>query len=338
MNKILLTGGLGYIGSHVCIELLNEGYELILLDNLSNSSIGVLHNIKKISGIMPIYYQNDIRDIDLLTKIFKKHSIDSVIHFAGLKSVNESVNKSIEYYDNNLKGTLTLLKVMGEANCKSIVFSSSATVYGDSLEVPITEGAPLFAKNPYGRTKLYVEEILRDLCISENDWKVSILRYFNPAGAHESGLIGESPIGTPNNLFPYIGDVAIGNYDKLTIFGDDYNTHDGTGVRDYIHVVDLARGHIKALEFLRKNSGILIANLGTGVGYSVLDVVKNFELVSNIKIPYEISKRREGDIAMCYADPSLASEKLNWKAQYGLDEMCRDAWNWQKLKSLKKLS
>jgi UDP-glucose 4-epimerase len=338
MNKILLTGGLGYIGSHVCIELLNEGYELILLDNLSNSSIGVLHNIKKISGIMPIYYQNDIRDIDLLTKIFKKHSIDSVIHFAGLKSVNESVNKSIEYYDNNLKGTLTLLKVMGEANCKSIVFSSSATVYGDSLEVPITEGAPLFAKNPYGRTKLYVEEILRDLCISENDWKVSILRYFNPAGAHESGLIGESPIGTPNNLFPYIGDVAIGNYDKLTIFGDDYNTHDGTGVRDYIHVVDLARGHIKALEFLRKNSGILIANLGTGVGYSVLDVVKNFELVSNIKIPYEISKRREGDIAMCYADPSLASEKLNWKAQYGLEEMCRDAWNWQKLKSLKKLS
>jgi UDP-glucose 4-epimerase len=227
---------------------------------------------------------------------------------------------------------------MGEANCKSIVFSSSATVYGDSLEVPITEGAPLFAKNPYGRTKLYVEEILRDLCISENDWKVSILRYFNPAGAHESGLIGESPIGTPNNLFPYIGDVAIGNYDKLTIFGDDYNTHDGTGVRDYIHVVDLARGHIKALEFLRKNSGILIANLGTGVGYSVLDVVKNFELVSNIKIPYEISKRREGDIAMCYADPSLASEKLNWKAQYGLEEMCRDAWNWQKLKSLKKLS
>jgi len=329
MKKILLTGGMGYIGSHVCIELIKKGYEVVIVDNLCNSSISVLEGIKKITGLKPVFYENDIRDKTALLKIFNTHSISSVIHFAGLKSLKESVDEPINYYDNNLIATINLLQVMKQINCKSIVFSSSATVYGKTEHVPISENAPLSASNPYGQSKLLIERLLQDLYISDNKWNIAILRYFNPAGAHDSGLIGESPNGIPNNLFPYISKVANGKLSKLIIFGNDYDTHDGTGIRDYIHVVDLAKGHLKALEVMHSYSKVLLVNLGTGQGYSVLDVVKGFEKASSKKIPYEFASRREGDVAKCYADPSLSFKLLNWRAESTLDQMCRDAWNWE---------
>ena len=333
MRKILLTGGTGYIGSHVCIELIKKGYEVIIIDNLCNSSIKVLERIKKITGFKPAFYEKDIRDKSALLEIFNKYPIDSVIHFAGLKSLKESIDKPITYYDNNLIGTINLLAIMAQVNCKSIVFSSSATVYGKTQNVPIKENSPLSASNPYGQSKLLIERLLQDLYISDNEWNIAILRYFNPAGAHESGLIGESPNGIPNNLFPYISKVANGKLAKLTIFGNDYNTHDGTGVRDYIHVVDLAKGHLKALEVMKSDSKVLVVNLGTGKGYSVLDVVREFESASNQTIPYEFVARREGDVSECYADPSLAFKLLNWKAECKLGQMCQDAWNWEKASS-----
>ncbi len=330
MKKILLTGGMGYIGSHVCIELIEKGYEVIIIDNLCNSSISVLDRINQITGLKPIFFENDIRDKSALLKIFNIHSISSVIHFAGFKSLKESVDEPINYYDNNLIGTINLLQVMTQVNCKSIVFSSSATVYGKTNHVPISENAPLTASNPYGQSKLLIERLLQDLYISDNKWNIAILRYFNPAGAHGSGLIGESPNGIPNNLFPYISKVANGTLSKLIIFGNDYDTHDGTGIRDYIHVVDLAKGHLKALEVMQSYSKVLLVNLGTGQGYSVLDVVKGFEMVSSKKIPYEFVSRREGDVAKCYADPSLSFKLLNWRAESTLNQMCQDAWNWEK--------
>ena len=333
MKKILLTGGTGYIGSHVCIELIKKGYEVIIIDNLSNSSIKVLERIKKITGFKPTFFEKDIRDKSALLEIFNKYSIDSVIHFAGLKSLKESIDKPITYYDNNLIGTINLLAIMAQVNCNSIVFSSSATVYGKTQNLPIKENSPLSASNPYGQSKLLIERLLQDLYISDNKWNIAILRYFNPVGAHESGLIGESPDGIPNNLFPYISKVANGKLAKLTIFGNDYNTHDGTGVRDYIHVVDLAKGHLKALEVMKSDSKVLVVNLGTGKGYSVLDVVREFESASNQTIPYEFVARREGDVSECYADPSLAFKLLNWKAECKLGQMCQDAWNWEKASS-----
>jgi len=333
MKKILLTGGLGYIGSHVCIELIEKGYEVIIIDNLCNSSIKVLERIEKITGSQPIFFKDDIRNKPGLLKIFNTYFIDSVIHFAGLKSLNESVYNPIAYYDNNVIGTINLLTIMAQVNCKSIIFSSSATVYGDTQDVPIKETSPLSASNPYGQSKLLIENFLQDLFISDNNWNIAILRYFNPAGAHNSGLIGDSPNGVPSNLFPYISRVANRKLDKLIIFGDDYDTHDGTGVRDYIHVLDLAKGHIKALEVIRTYSTVLVVNLGTGKGYSVLDVVKEFEIASNQTIPYEFVARRKGDVSECYADSSLAFKLLNWQANYKLDQMCRDAWNWEKANS-----
>jgi UDP-glucose 4-epimerase len=331
MRKILLTGGTGYIGSHVCIELIQKGYEVIIIDNLCNSSIKVLERIKKITGFKPVFYEKDTRDKSALLEIFNKYPIDGVIHFAGLKSLKESVDKPITYYDNNLIGTINLLAIMAQVNCKSIVFSSSATVYGETQNVPIKENSPLSASNPYGQSKLLIERLLQDLYISDNEWNIVILRYFNPVGAHESGLIGESPNGIPNNLFPYISKVANGKLTKLNIFGNDYNTHDGTGVRDYIHVVDLAKGHLKALEVMKSDSKVLVVNLGTGKGYSVLDVVREFESASNQTIPYEFVARRKGDVSECYADPSLAFKLLNWKAEYKLARICQDAWNWEKV-------
>ena len=329
MKKILLTGGTGYIGSHVCIELLNKGYEVIIIDNLSNSSIKVLDCIKKITGIKPIFYDKDIRDKAALLKIFNKYSIDIVIHFAGLKSLTESINEPVNYYDNNITGTISLLAIMTQVNCHSIVFSSSATVYGKAKHIPIRENSPLSASSPYGQSKLFIERLLQDLYTSDDKWNIAILRYFNPAGAHESGLIGESPNGIPNNLFPYVAKVANGSHKRLLIFGNDYDTHDGTGVRDYIHVVDLAKGHLKALENIGTFKKVLVLNLGTGHGYSVLDIVKAFEAASKQKIPYEIVERRDGDVSECYADPSLAFELLNWKAEFNLSQICNDAWNWE---------
>ena len=331
MKKILLTGGVGYIGSHVCIELINKGNEVVIIDNLCNSSMEVLNRIKKITGFSPIFYEKDIRDKSALLEIFNNHSIDSVIHFAGLKSLSESLDKPISYYDNNLIGTINLLTIMAQVNCKSIVFSSSATVYGTNQDSPIRENSPLSATNPYGQTKLLIERLLQDLYISDNEWNIAILRYFNPAGAHDSGLIGESIIGIANNLFPNVAKVANGKLEKLTIFGDDFNTHDGTGVRDYIHVVDLAKGHLKALEAKKSDSKVLVVNLGTGEGYSVLDVIREFESVSNKKIPYEFLGRRVGDVSTCFADPSLALKLIDWKAEYRLSQMCKDAWNWELL-------
>jgi len=333
MKKILLTGGLGYIGSHVCIELIEKGYEVIIIDNLCNSSIKVLERIEKITGSQPIFFKDDIRNKYGLLKIFNTYSIESVIHFAGLKSLNDSVDNPIAYYDNNIIGTINLLTIMAQVNCKSIIFSSSATVYGDTQDVPIKENSLLSASNPYGQSKLLIENVLQDLFISDNNWNIAILRYFNPAGSHNSGLIGDSPNGVPSNLFPYISRVANGKLDKLIIFGNDYDTHDGTGVRDYIHVLDLAKGHIKALEVIRTYSKVLVVNLGTGKGYSVLDVVKEFEVASNRSIPYEFVARRIGDVSECYADPSLALKLLNWQADFKLDQMCRDAWNCEKTSS-----
>ncbi len=326
---ILVTGGAGYIGSHTCVELIQEGYEVVVVDNLSNSKEEALRRVEKITGKKVKFYKTDLLDREGLEGIFEKERIESVIHFAGLKAVGESVQKPLEYYHNNITATLILCDVMRKFAVKNIVFSSSATVYGNPATAPINEDFPLSATNPYGRTKLFIEEILRDLYVADKEWNIIILRYFNPVGAHKSGTIGEDPQGIPNNLVPYITQVAVGKLEKLGIFGDDYDTSDGTGVRDYIHVVDLANGHVKAIEKLQSNPGVCIYNLGTGNGYSVLDMVKAFSKVCGKEIPYEIKKRRSGDIATCYADPSLAEKELGWKAVRGLDEMCEDSWRWQ---------
>ncbi|NMB44538.1 MAG: UDP-glucose 4-epimerase GalE [Clostridiales bacterium] len=328
--SILVTGGAGYIGSHTCVELLESGYEVVVVDNLSNASEKSLERVEEITGKSLKFYKADILDREALTNIFETENIEAVIHFAGLKAVGESVEKPLEYYHNNIVGTLVLCDVMRQFNVKSIVFSSSATVYGNPKTVPISEDFPLSATNPYGRTKLMLEEIFRDLYVADNDWRIVLLRYFNPIGAHESGLIGEDPKGIPNNLVPYITQVAVGKLDKLNVFGDDYDTHDGTGVRDYIHVVDLAIGHVKAIDKIKASTGVFTYNLGTGTGYSVLDMVKAFSKVVGEDIPYKISPRRPGDIATCYADPSLAKEDLNWVAKRDLDKMCEDSWRWQK--------
>lgn len=326
---VLVTGGMGYIGSHTVVELQNGGYDVVIVDNLYNSKALVKDRITAITGIEPKFYECDVLDKEALEKIFSENKIDSVIHFAGYKAVGESVAKPLEYYHNNIGSTLVLLEVMREYGVKNFVFSSSATVYGDAKIIPITEDSPLSATNPYGRTKLMIEEILRDLFKSDDSWNIALLRYFNPVGAHKSGTIGEDPCGIPNNLMPYITKVAIGELKELNVFGDDYDTPDGTGVRDYIHVVDLAKGHIKALEKLATNSGLVTYNLGTGNGYSVLDVVKAFSKASGREIPYKIAPRRPGDIATCYADPKKANEELGWKAEKGIEEMCEDSWRWQ---------
>ena len=324
--RILVTGGTGYIGSHTCIELLKNGYEVVIIDNLINSKESVVGKIEKLSGKSVKFYKCDILDEEGMDRVFSEQKIDAVIHFAGLKAVGESVAKPITYYHNNITGTLLLCRVMRKHGCKNIVFSSSATVYGAPKSVPIKEDFPLSTTNPYGSTKLMIENILRDIYVSDNEWNITLLRYFNPIGAHESGLIGEEPNGIPNNLMPYIVKVAAGQLPYLNVFGNDYPTHDGTGVRDYIHVCDLAVGHIKALENL---GGVRVYNLGTGRGYSVLDIVKAFEKANGVKVPYIIKDRRPGDIAECYADPTKAKELLGWTAQKNLEDMCRDAWRWQ---------
>ena len=329
--SILVTGGAGYIGSHTVVELLNEGEKVIVVDNFVNSKPEALKAIKKITGKDFEFYEVDLRNEEELENVFEENKdITAVIHFAGLKAVGESVEKPLEYYDNNINGTLVLLELMQKHNVKKIIFSSSATVYGDPATVPIKEDFPLSATNPYGQTKLMIEQILKDLYISDNNWSIILLRYFNPIGAHESGLIGESPNGIPNNLMPYINQVALGKLDHLNVFGNDYPTHDGTGVRDYIHVVDLAKGHLKALKRADKMTGVEEYNLGTGKGYSVLDIVKNFEKATGQKIKYEITARRPGDIAECYADPTKAEKMLDWKAEKNLEQMCKDSWNFTK--------
>lgn len=329
--NIIVTGGAGFIGSHTVIELINAGHSVVVVDNLVNSSRIALARVEKIVGQKIPFYEVDIRDRQGLEKVFSENKFDCCIHFAGLKAVGESVQKPWEYYDNNITGTLVLLDVMRKAGCKNIIFSSSATVYGNPAVIPITEKCPKGeCTNPYGQTKSMLEEILRDMYVADKEWNVVLLRYFNPIGAHKSGLIGENPNGVPNNLMPYITQVAVGRLDHLNIFGDDYDTPDGTGVRDYIHVVDLARGHVKALKAIDDKCGVEVYNLGTGIGYSVLDLVKAFKKATGVKIPYVIAPRRAGDIAACYSDPSKAWEKLGWKAEYGIDDMCRDSWNWQK--------
>ena len=328
--NILITGGTGYIGSHTCVELLNSGYDIIVIDNLSNSKISVVDKIKKITNKDFKFYEGDCCDKEVLSKIFNENKIDAVVHFAGYKAVGESVSKPIMYYKNNLDSTLTLLDVMSEYNVKKIVFSSSATVYGNPKELPIKEDFPLSTTNPYGTTKLIIEGMLRDLYKSDNEWSIAILRYFNPIGAHKSGLIGENPNGIPNNLMPYIVKVANHELECLSVFGNDYNTHDGTGVRDYIHVVDLAKGHIKAIEKVIKDKGVDAYNLGTGIGYSVLDIVNTFMTVNNIAVNYKIIDRRPGDIDACYADPNYAKENLDWEAELNIEDMCRDAYNFVK--------
>lgn len=329
---ILVTGGAGFIGSHTCVELLNSGYEVVVVDNLCNSSKESLKRVEKITGKKVTFYEADILDREALNKIFEAEKIDSVIHFAGLKAVGESVQKPLEYYYNNITGTLILCDVMRKHGCKNIIFSSSATVYGNPAFIPITEECPKGQiTNPYGQTKGMLEQVLTDIHVSDPEWNVVLLRYFNPIGAHKSGLIGEDPKGIPNNLLPYITQVAIGKLECLGVFGDDYDTPDGTGVRDYIHVVDLAVGHVKALKKLEENAGVSIYNLGTGVGYSVLDIVKNFEKACGKKIRYEIKPRRAGDIATCYSDAAKAYNELGWKAERGIAEMCEDAWRWQSM-------
>lgn len=327
--KILVTGGAGYIGSHTCIELMNSGHEVVVIDNLCNSSFESLERVKEIVGHDVAYHKVDVRNKAALTRIFQQYTIDGVIHFAGLKAVGESVQRPIEYYDTNVGGTFVLAKVMREFNCKNFVFSSSATVYGDPHTVPIREDFPLSATSPYGRSKLMIEEFLQDVFVADDSWRIALLRYFNPIGAHRSGAIGEDPNEIPNNLIPYISQVAIGKLDKLSVFGGDYDTPDGTGVRDYIHVMDLAKAHVKALQVLINKPQVLTVNLGTGIGYSVLDMVRAFEKASGKKVPYQIVGRRSGDIASCYADPSYADKKLDWRAEYGLDDMCKDTWRWQ---------
>lgn len=328
--KILVTGGAGYIGTHTCVELLNNGHEVVVLDNLSNSSELALDRVKEITGKDLTFYKADLLDVDALNHVFENEKdIDAVIHFAGLKAVGESVAKPLWYYENNVSGTINLCKVMSKHNVKNIVFSSSATVYGDPHTVPILETFPLSTTNPYGSSKLMLEGILQDLHVSDPEWNIVILRYFNPIGAHKSGMIGEDPKGIPNNLIPYITQVAVGKLDELAVFGDDYDTPDGSGVRDYIHVVDLAQGHVDSLKRLKKGDGVSIYNLGTGLGYSVLDMVKAFSEVVGKKIPYAIKERRPGDIATCYADASKAKKEIGWEAKRDLKVMCQDSWNWQ---------
>ena len=329
--SILVTGGAGYIGSHTCVELLNAGYDIVVLDNFANSKKAVLERITELTGKHFPFYKIDIRDSEQLAKMFQSENIEAVIHFAGLKAVGESCEKPLEYYDNNVSGTVKLLQVMKAFGCKKFVFSSSATVYGGSNVSPLKEDMPTGGvTNPYGRTKLMIENILADLYASDNEWSIERLRYFNPIGAHESGRIGEDPSGIPNNLMPYITQVAVGKRPFLNVFGDDYDTPDGTGVRDYIHVVDLAKGHIVAVEQALNETGLFTYNLGTGVGYSVLDVVKAFEKASGQKIEYKICPRRPGDIATCYSDPSKALACLGWKTEFDLERMCADSWRWQK--------
>lgn len=327
--SILVTGGAGYIGSHTVILLIKAGYEIIIFDNFCNASKEAIKRVEKIVGQEVTTIEGDVRNAEDLHSIFNTHQIDAVIHFAGLKAVGESVAKPLKYYDNNVHGTAVLCEVMAEHGCKSIVFSSSATVYGDPHTTPILESFPLSATNPYGRSKLFVEEILRDLYVSDNDWKIILLRYFNPVGAHISGSIGEDPNGIPNNLMPFIAQTAVGKRASLSVFGGDYNTPDGTGVRDYIHVMDLADGHVKALNKLDKISEVMTVNLGTGNGYSVLDMVKAFEKASGKQVPYQIAPRRAGDIAECFADPSYAKKVLDWEAKKNIEEMCEDTWRWQ---------
>jgi len=325
--KILVTGGAGYIGSHTVVELLENGYEVVVMDNLCNSKYESIERVQKITGKTVTFYQTDMLDAEGMRQIFREHQIDAVIHFAGLKAVGESVHMPLKYYHNNITGSLQLFQVMEEFGCKTIVFSSSATVYGMHNEAPYTEDMPTSATNPYGYTKLMIEQMLQDLYHSDPEWKIVLLRYFNPIGAHASGLIGEDPNGIPNNLMPYIMRVAIGMYPHLNVFGDDYETPDGTGVRDYIHVVDLAQGHLKALDYTKEHGGLEIVNLGTGNGTSVLELVHAFEKASGQKVPYVIAPRREGDLATAYADTKHALDALNWKAQKNIEDMCRDSWN-----------
>lgn len=330
--NILVTGGCGYIGSHTCCELLNKGYKVIIIDNLSNSKKEVINHIESITKKEVVFYEGDVANKELLRKIFTENEINSVIHFAGYKAVGESVKYPLKYYRNNIDSTLSLCEVMNEFNCKKLVFSSSATVYGLPKKLPIKEDFPLSTTNPYGSTKLMIENILRDLYVSDNTWHIAILRYFNPIGAHSSGLLGEDPNGIPNNLMPYIVKVATGKLECLSVFGDDYNTKDGTGVRDYIHVVDLALGHICAIEKLNKDTGIFTYNLGTGQGYSVLELVKTFSRVNDVSVNYKIVGRRAGDIDACYADTSKSLNELGWKATKNIEDMCRDSYNFVTLK------
>jgi len=328
--SILVTGGAGYIGSHTCLELLNAGHEIVVIDNLSNSKPESLKRVSELARKDFKFYNGDLLDEKTVEKVFSENNIEAVIHFAGLKAVNESIEIPLHYYHNNVTGTLILCQIMKKYNVKKLIFSSSANVYGIPKHVPVTEDSPLGPINPYGRTKLIIEEILSDLYLSDHNWSISLLRYFNPIGAHESGRIGEDPNDTPNNIMPYINQVAIGKRDKVNVFGKDYNTHDGTGVRDYIHVVDLAKGHLKALERVLLTTGIDVFNLGTGVGYSVLDLIKRFEKATSQKIPYTLTQRRPGDVDKCYADTQRANEKLKWKATKNLEDMCFDSWKWQK--------
>ena len=331
MKRILVTGGAGFIGSHTLVELIQSGYDVVVVDNLCNSSQVSLERVTKITGKSITFFEADIRDNIYLDRILTDYPCDACIHFAGLKAVGESVEKPWEYYENNISGTLVLLDVLRSHNCKNIIFSSSATVYGNPEQIPITEECPKGqCTNPYGWTKSMLEQVMMDMQKADPKWNIVLLRYFNPIGAHPSGLIGENPNGIPNNLMPYVTQVAIGRRPELGVFGNDYDTPDGTGVRDYIHVVDLARGHVKALQAIERKCGLAIYNLGTGHGYSVLDVVKAFEKVNGVKVPYSIKPRRAGDIATCYSDPSKAERELGWKAEYGIEEMCRDSWNWQK--------
>jgi UDP-glucose 4-epimerase len=327
--KILVTGGAGYIGSHTCLELLGNDYEVVVVDNLSNSKEESLKRVMDLAGKRLEFYKVDLLDKVSLNKVFGKAAFDAVIHFAGLKAVGESVNSPLKYYTNNVAGTIALCEVMIRHNIKKLIFSSSCTVYGNPHKVPITEDFPLLPTNPYGRTKLIIEDILRDLHRADHTWNVALLRYFNPVGAHKSGRIGEDPNGIPNNLFPFISQVAVGKFPFLSVFGDDYPTPDGTGIRDYIHITDLALGHLKALKMLSSNPGVVTYNLGTGSGYSVLEIVTAFEKAAGKEIPYRITGRRPGDIALAYADPSLAKKELGWTAEKGLDEMCADSWKWQ---------
>lgn len=329
MSYVLLTGGAGYIGSHTALELLNAGYQVLSYDNFSNSSDKALKRVQQLTGKQLISVNGDIRDEAALRQLFSSYTISAVVHFAGLKAVGESTQIPLHYYDNNVAGSVTLCRVMREFGVKKLVFSSSATVYGDAKQVPIVETAPRSATNPYGQSKLMIEHMLEDLVRAEPDWGITLLRYFNPVGAHHSGQIGEDPNGIPNNLMPFIAQVAVGKRDKLSVFGNDYPTADGTGVRDYIHVVDLARGHVKALQYLENHNGIEAINLGTGTGYSVLDMVKAFSRVNAVAVPYQIAARRPGDIATCYAQPNKAKKLLDWQAEKTLDDMVRDSWRWQ---------
>lgn len=331
-KTILCTGGAGYIGSHTCVELLEAGYAVVVIDNLCNSSADSLERVKRITSKDLVFYQADIRDSEVLDRIFSHYEIETVVHFAGLKAVGESTQIPLDYYENNIAGSVNLLQAMKRHAVKNIVFSSSATVYGDPHKVPIKEDFPTSATNPYGRSKLVIEEILQDLFKSDHDWRIALLRYFNPVGAHESGLIGENPKGIPNNLMPYIAQVAGGKLEWLNVFGNDYPTRDGTGVRDYIHVVDLARGHLAALRYLvgREQGEVLVTNLGTGNGYSVLEMVRAFEQAAGVQVPYRIVARRPGDIAECFADTSYAAQVMGWRAEFGLEQMCQDGWRWQK--------